>query len=101
MARNEPLKVNDCRIEEQRPLSITEDERFAEEEEEEQDEQEETPSTTELAEATLAKFLVYLLSPDGGKRERKSCLQTVNEVRTVISVIGYDLRKLLDRCQSS
>ena len=47
----------------------------------------------------LSKFLVHLLSPDGGKRERKSSLQTVNEVRTIISFLGNKVDNLIDRFQ--
>ena len=47
--------------------------------------------------SVLSKFLVYLMSPDGGKRERKSSLQTVQEVRTILSVLDGRLENLLDR----
>ena len=47
--------------------------------------------------STLSKFLVYLMSPDGGKRERKSSLQTVQEVRTIVSVLDGKLENLLVR----
>ena len=35
-------------------------------------------------EGILSRFLDHLMSLDGGKRERKSSLQTVHEVRTVV-----------------
>ena len=47
----------------------------------------------------MSKFLVYLLSPDGGKRERKSSLQTVKEVRTIANVLDNKIENLLDRHQ--
>ena len=52
---------------------------------------------------TLARFLDYLLSPDGGQRENKSLLQTVNEVKCAINVLDgkvgnvFDKRKMRDK----
>ena len=46
--------------------------------------------------SVLSKFLVYLMSPDGGKHERKSSLQTVQKVRTILSVLDGSLENLLD-----
>ena len=48
-------------------------------------------------EAVMAKFLSYLLSVDGGKRERKSSVQVVTEVRTVVSVLDGKVENLLER----
>ena len=48
-------------------------------------------------EATMAKFLVHLMSPDGGKRENKSSVQTVQEVRTVVRVLDNKVYNLVNR----
>ena len=45
----------------------------------------------------MSKFLHHLLSPDGGKRQRKSALQTVREVRTMAFVLDNKVENLLDR----
>ena len=47
-------------------------------------------------EVVMAKFLSYLLSVDGGKRERKSSVQVVTEVRTVVSVLDGKVKNLLE-----
>ena len=49
--------------------------------------------------AVMAKFLAHLLSPDGGKREYKSSMQTVQEVRTTISALNDKVYNLVDRYQ--
>ncbi|XP_057305349.1 uncharacterized protein LOC130642277 [Hydractinia symbiolongicarpus] len=46
---------------------------------------------------TMQQFLAYLMSPDGGQRERKSSLQAVSEVRTVVNVLGGQLINLFKK----
>lgn len=46
---------------------------------------------------TMQQFLAYLMSPDGGQRERKSSLQAVSEVRTVVNVLGGQLINLFNK----
>ena len=62
-------------------------------------EMEVTEPEIELSEvdSVMAKFLNHIMSPDGGKRERKSSLQSVREVRTIVSVLDNKVENLLDR----
>ena len=45
----------------------------------------------------FANFLEHLLTSDGGHRESKSSLQTVTEVKTVLTYLGNNFADLLDR----
>lgn len=45
----------------------------------------------------MSLFLAYMMSPDGGRRENKSAIQAVTEVRSVVDKIGGNLSDLLER----
>ena len=49
---------------------------------------------------TMAQFLEHMLSPDGGQRDRKSAIQTVNEVRCIINILDGMLKNLFERNKS-
>ena len=51
---------------------------------------------TDRCEKVMSLFLAYLLSLDAGVREKKSSLQTVREVRTILNYLGGKLENLLD-----
>lgn len=47
--------------------------------------------------AIMQRFLVYLMSPDAGRRERKSSLQVVTEVRTIVSFFSGNVVNLFNK----